>query len=250
MILYTLLLLSIVVTISHTVSFFSFLAGQPGPSPRFVHFTSQLSLHNVDFQPMFGSFKCVEEGLYHLTYHLESSAVSPLTTALYLYPAGRQGRPELDTKNIIAGCSATISSSCSAMTVVWLVPGDVVRLEIEDGLLAGNLFNSFSGHQVSQDYYSIVQRSVQDCEYLASTCEKICEDICHAGRQTPRYPEYRTTTQPPTYSPVYSTTEQGCTFYKFMAIFSPNLCVNRDKFMAIFSLNLCVNRDIFGYLCI
>ena len=40
--------------------------------------------------------------------------------------------------------------------------------------------------------------------------------------------------------------DQGCTFYKFMAIFSPNLCVNRDKFTDIFSLYLYVNRDIFG----
>ena len=36
---------------------------------------------------------------------------------------------------------------------------------------------------------------------------------------------------------------QGCTFYKLMAIFSPNLCVNRDILMVIFSLK---NRDIFG----
>ena len=204
MILSTLLSLSTVIRISHTASFFSFLAGQPGPSPRFVHFTSQLSLHNLDFQPMFGSLKCVEEGLYHLNYHLESSAVSSLTTALYLYPARGSG----GTKKIIAGCSATLSSSCTANTVVKLYPGDVVRLEIEEGFLVANLFNAFSGHQISQDQYSIVQRSAQDCEYLADTWEKICEDICHTGRQTPRYPEYRTTTQPPTYSPAYSTTER------------------------------------------
>ena len=33
----------------------------------------------------------------------------------------------------------------------------------------------------------------------------------------------------------------GCTFYKFMAIFPLNLCVNRKKFMVIFSLNLCTS---------
>ena len=38
---------------------------------------------------------------------------------------------------------------------------------------------------------------------------------------------------------------QGSTFYKLMVIFSPNLCVNRDKLMVIFFLNLCVN-NIFG----
>ena len=43
-----------------------------------------------------------------------------------------------------------------------------------------------------------------------------------------------------------SCAKQGCTFYKFMVIFSLSLCVNRDKLVAIFSLNLCVNRDIFG----
>ena len=49
---------------------------------------------------------------------------------------------------------------------------------------------------------------------------------------------------------IFSADWQGCTFYKCIAIFSPNLCVNCDKLMAIFSLNFCVNRDIFGYFAV
>ena len=43
---------------------------------------------------------------------------------------------------------------------------------------------------------------------------------------------------------------QGCTFYKLMEIFSPNLSVNRDKLMAIFSLNLGMKSRHFWIICI
>ena len=47
-----------------------------------------------------------------------------------------------------------------------------------------------------------------------------------------------------------SCAKQGCTFYKFMVIFSLSLCVNRDKLMAIFSLkelSSYVNKDLFAH---
>ena len=192
------LILLVFISSAQTSSFFSFIAGQPGPSPRFVHFTEKLSLQNIDFQPMFGSLKCTKAGLYHLSYHLESSPSSALITALYLYPTMSRGRSaNRAEKQILGGCSAPTRSSCSSNTVVRLFAGDVVRLEIEDGFLVRNIFNSFSGHQVPEYHSNIMQRSVSDCEYRADTCQSICSAICQSAISA-----HRTTT----------TTAQGHTY--------------------------------------
>ena len=111
-------------------------------------------------------------------------------------------------KQILGGCSAPTRSSCSSNTVVRLFAGDVVRLEIEDGFLVRNIFNSFSGHQVPEYHSNIMQRSVSDCEYRADTCQSICSAICQSAISA-----HRTTTttaqghilQPPQDS---STTQQ------------------------------------------
>ena len=100
-------------------------------------------------------------------------------------------------KQILGGCSAPTRSSCSANTVVRLFAGDVVRLEIEDGFLVRNIFNSFSGHQVPEYHSNIMQRSVSDCDYQAGTCQSICSAICQSAISA-----HRTTT----------TTAQGHTY--------------------------------------
>ena len=109
-------------------------------------------------------------------------------------------------KQILGGCSAPTRSSCSSNTVVRLFAGDVVRLEIEDGFLLRNIFNSFSGHQVPEYHSNIMQRSVSDCEYRADTCQSICSAICQSeGRKTPGYQDYGTTSRPAVHNPGYST---------------------------------------------
>ena len=42
---------------SSSLSYFSYSGGQPGTSPRFVHFTRQLYINNLRFQPLYGSLQ-------------------------------------------------------------------------------------------------------------------------------------------------------------------------------------------------
>ena len=95
---------------SSSLSYFSYSGGQPGTSPRFVHFTRQLSINNLRFQPLYGSLqvnmylfcssfvsvlssktfhKVVEGGMYQLHSSLQSgssTSSSPLTSVLAVYP--------------------------------------------------------------------------------------------------------------------------------------------------------------------
>ena len=52
-----LLLILLLISTSSSLSYFSYSGGQPGSSPRFVHFTRQLSINNLRFQPLYGSLQ-------------------------------------------------------------------------------------------------------------------------------------------------------------------------------------------------
>ena len=52
-----LLLILLLISTSSSLSYFSYSGGQPGSSNRFVHFTRQLSINNLRFQPLYGSLQ-------------------------------------------------------------------------------------------------------------------------------------------------------------------------------------------------
>ena len=64
--------------------------------------------------------------------------LTQLEIGLYLYPSGQgPGRQQL------AGCTARPGCGCSSTSLITLYSGDVVRLEVDNGMLANSDFNSF-----------------------------------------------------------------------------------------------------------
>ena len=145
------LLILLLISTSSSLSYFSYSGGQPGSSPRFVHFTRQLSINNLRFQPLYGS---LQVKMTITLYHGESRmpmpgdrrrhVPAPLLSSIRLvhFPsylgAGRlpQGScrqtsrgdllPQGAERKVVAGCSST--SQCASTALVSLGPGDVVGL--------------------------------------------------------------------------------------------------------------------------
>ena len=142
--------------------FFSYLLHFTFFFYRFVHFTKQISQSsNVDFSPLYGSLRILENGqllmwsiqstyiltrsffagLYSLSYSLQSSqnGVSLLETGLYLY-SQRSVPPQ---RQKVAGCTAKLGCGCSSTSLVSLNRGDVVRLEVDNGVVSSSDYNTF-----------------------------------------------------------------------------------------------------------
>ena len=51
----------------------------------------------------------------------------------------------------MSGCSARPGCGCSSTSLVTLYPGDVVRLEVDSGVIASSDFNTFIMYQVESN---------------------------------------------------------------------------------------------------
>ena len=102
-----------------------------------------------------------------------------LQSGLYLYPRTRTSRSlPGDSRSELAGCSARPGCGCSSTSLVSLHSGDVVRLEVDTGLIANSEFNSFVMYLV-EDHRAGGGRCT-----CRETCQCNCDnDCCHSDSQ-------------------------------------------------------------------
>ena len=86
------------------------------------------------------------------------------------------------SRSELAGCSARPGCGCSSTSLTSLKPGDVVRLEVDSGLLAPSEFNTFVMYLVEEQEVGGRQGTCRD------TCHCNCNnDCCHDSHDDGRY---------------------------------------------------------------